>query len=122
MDAQATMRLMFDTMDAYDRADFERLAEIYDEGAPWVGTEPGGWDCKDRDDIFARFRDGMEAGIHVTFDEMRSTPRHVILRTHVEDSGPIASVFTFEGRRIVHVQDYVTMDAAVAATQEGDHG
>ena len=29
MDAQGTMRLMFDTMDAYDRADFDRLAEIY---------------------------------------------------------------------------------------------
>jgi hypothetical protein len=31
MDAQGTMRLMFDTMDAYDRADFDRLAEIYAE-------------------------------------------------------------------------------------------
>jgi hypothetical protein len=29
MDAQGTMRLMFDTMDAYDRTDFDRLAEIY---------------------------------------------------------------------------------------------
>jgi ketosteroid isomerase-like protein len=28
MDAQGTMRLMFDTMDAYDRGDFDRLAEI----------------------------------------------------------------------------------------------
>ena len=33
MDAQGTMRLMFDTMDAYDRADVERLAEIYAEDA-----------------------------------------------------------------------------------------
>ena len=31
MDAQGTMRLMFDTMDAYDRADFDRLGEIYAE-------------------------------------------------------------------------------------------
>jgi hypothetical protein len=31
------MRLMFDTMDAYDRADFDRLAEIYAEGAQWIG-------------------------------------------------------------------------------------
>jgi hypothetical protein len=29
MDAQGTMRLMFDTMDAYDRADFDRLGEVY---------------------------------------------------------------------------------------------
>ena len=33
MDAQETMRLMFDTMDAYDRSDFERLGEIYAEEA-----------------------------------------------------------------------------------------
>jgi hypothetical protein len=33
MDAQATMRLMFDTMDAYDRGDFERLGEIYAKDA-----------------------------------------------------------------------------------------
>ena len=33
MDAQGTMRLMFGTMDAYDRADFDRLAEIYAEDA-----------------------------------------------------------------------------------------
>jgi hypothetical protein len=33
MDAQGTIRLMFGTMDAYDRADFDRLAEIYAEDA-----------------------------------------------------------------------------------------
>jgi len=31
MDAQETMRLMFDTMDAFDRRDFDRLGEIYAE-------------------------------------------------------------------------------------------
>lgn len=119
MDAQATMRLMFDTMDAYDRADFDRLAEIYDERAPWLCTEPGEVDCEDRDDIFERFRNGMKAGLHVEFDEMRSTPTHVILRTHIRDSDPIASVFTFEGRRIVRVQDFDTMEAAETAAQQG---
>jgi hypothetical protein len=117
VDAQATMRLMFDTMDAYDRADFDRLAEIYDEHASWIGTEPGEQGCKDRDEIFARFRDGMSAGVHVDFDEMRSTPTHVLLKTHVGDSEPLVSVFTFEGRRIVRVQDYDTMEAAEAVVE-----
>jgi hypothetical protein len=40
MDAQGTMRLMFDTMDAYDRADFDRLGEIYAENAQWIGADP----------------------------------------------------------------------------------
>jgi hypothetical protein len=42
MDAQGTMRLMFDTMDAYDRGDFERLAEIYAEDAQWINADPKG--------------------------------------------------------------------------------
>jgi ketosteroid isomerase-like protein len=52
MDAQATMRLMFDTMDAYDRADFDRLAEIYAEDAQWRNADPNGPHCRNRDDIF----------------------------------------------------------------------
>jgi hypothetical protein len=40
MDAQGTMRLMFDTMDAYDRADFDRLAEIHAEDAQWRNVDP----------------------------------------------------------------------------------
>jgi hypothetical protein len=41
MDAQGTMRLMFDTMDAYDRSDFDRLEEIYAEDAQWINADPG---------------------------------------------------------------------------------
>jgi ketosteroid isomerase-like protein len=56
MDAQGTMRLMFDTMDAYDRADFDRLAEIYAEDAQWLNANPKGPHCHNREDIFAMFR------------------------------------------------------------------
>jgi hypothetical protein len=56
MDAQGTMRLMFDTTDAYDRADFDRLAEIYAEDAQWRNADPNGPHCGNRDDIFAMFR------------------------------------------------------------------
>ena len=67
MDAQGTMRLMFDTMDAYDRADFDRLAEIYAEDARWRNADP------------------------------------------------VVTVFSFQGRRIVGVKDYPSMEAAEAA-------
>jgi ketosteroid isomerase-like protein len=56
MDAQGTMRLMFDTMDAYDRADFDRLAEIYAEDAQWINADPKGPHCRNRDDIFTALR------------------------------------------------------------------
>jgi limonene-1,2-epoxide hydrolase len=115
MDAQGTMRLMFDTMDAYDRADFDRLAEIYAEDAQWRNADPEGPHCRNRDDIFAMFRQNMDSGIRIGFDEMRSTPTHVILTARVDGDDPVVSVFTFDGRRIVAVQDYHSMETAQAA-------
>jgi ketosteroid isomerase-like protein len=115
MDAQDTMRLMFDTMDAYDRGDFDRLGEIYAEDARWMNADPNGPHCRNRDDIFDMFRGRMGSGTRVTFDEMRSTPTHVVLTVRGSDFSPVVSVFTFEGRRIVDVTDYLSMEAAEAA-------
>ena len=115
MDAQGTMRLMFDTMDAYDRADFDRLAEIYAEDAQWRNADPKGPHCHSRDDIFTMFRQRRDAGIRISFDEMRSTPTHVLLTARINDSDPVVTVFSFQGRRIAAVQDYPSMAAAEAA-------
>jgi ketosteroid isomerase-like protein len=115
MDAQGTMRLMFDTMDAYDRADFDRLAEIYAEDAQWHNANPDGPHCHNRDDIFAMFRQRMDAGIRIAFDELRSTPTQVMLTARAGDFGRVVSVFSFQGRRIVTVKDYPSMAAAEAA-------
>lgn len=115
MDAQGTMRLMFDTMDAYDRADFDRLAEIYAEDAQWLNANPDGPHCRNRDDIFAMFRQRMSSGIRVGFDEFRSTPNEVLLTARAADFGAVISVFSFQGRRIVAVKDYPSMAAAEAA-------
>jgi SnoaL-like domain len=71
MDAQDTMRLMFDTMDAYDRSDFDRLGEIYAKEAVWKNSDPAGPHCENREDIFDMFRGRMESGIRVAFDELR---------------------------------------------------
>jgi hypothetical protein len=115
MDAQGTMRLMFDTMDAYDRADFDRLAEIYAEDAQWLNADLNGPHCRNRDDIFAMFRQRMDAGIRVGFDELRSTPSQVVVTARAADFGAAVSVFSFQGRRIVFVKDYPSMQAAEAA-------
>jgi SnoaL-like domain len=115
MDAQGTMRLMFDTMDAYDRADFDRLAEIYAEDAQWLNANPDGPHCRNRDDIFAMFRQRMSSGIRVGLDELRSTPNEVLLTARAADFGAVVSVFNFQGRRIVAVKDYPSMAAGEAA-------
>jgi limonene-1,2-epoxide hydrolase len=115
MDAQGTMRLMFDTMDAYDRADFDRLTEVYAEDAQWRNANPNGPHCHNRDDIFAMFRQRMDAGTRVAFDEMRSTPTEVVPTARATDFGRVVSVFSFQGRRIVTIKDYPSMEAAQAA-------
>jgi len=115
MDAQGTMRLMFDTMDAYDRADFDRLGEIYAEDAQWINVDPKGPHCGNRDDIFTLFRQRMDSGIRVGFDEMRSTPTQVVLTARVDGFDPVVTVFSFEGRRIVTIREYSSMGAAESA-------
>src|SRR4029453_75862 len=89
MDAQGAMRLMFDTMDAYDRGDFDRLAEIYAEDASWLNADPAGPHCRDRDDIFDMFRARMTSGIRITFDELRSTPTQVVVTARAGDFGRV---------------------------------
>jgi SnoaL-like domain len=106
MDAQGTMRLMFDTMDAYDRGDFDRLAEVYAEDAQWINADAEGPHCHNRDDIFTMFRHRRAAGIRIAFDEMRSTPTQVALTSRLDGRDPIVTVFRFEGRRITEVHDY----------------
>jgi SnoaL-like domain len=115
MDAQGTMRLMFDTMDAYDRGDFDRLAEVYAEDAQWINVDPKGPHCRNRDDIFVMFRQRMGAGVRIAFEEMRSTPTRVVLTARSADFGRVVSVVGFEGRRIVAIRDYPSMEAAESA-------
>ncbi len=61
------------------------------------------------------FRGRKESGIRVTFDELRSSPTQVLVAVRAPDFDSAFSVFTFEGRRIVHVADYGSMEAAEAA-------
>jgi ketosteroid isomerase-like protein len=119
MDAQGTMRLMFDTMDAYDRGDFDRLAEIYAEDAHWTNSDPNGPHCHNRDDIFDMFRQRRNTGVGITFDELRSTPTRVVVTARAADFDRVVSVFSFEGRRIVAIADYPSMEAAESALVQG---
>ena len=114
MDAQGTMRLMFDTMDAYDRADFDRLAEIYAEDAQWLNANSDGPHCHSRDDIFNMFRARMASGTRIGFDELRSTPSQVLVTARAANFGAVVSVFSFQGRRITSVKDHPSMEAAQA--------
>jgi hypothetical protein len=71
--------------------------------------------CRNRDDIFAMFRQRMQSGVRIRFDEMHSTPTHVVLTARVNGYGPVVTVFGFEGRRIAAIRDYPSKEAAEAA-------
>jgi hypothetical protein len=47
------------------------------------------------------FRQRMDAGIRVGFDELRSTPCHVLLTARVNGADPVVTAFSFQGRRAV---------------------
>jgi hypothetical protein len=83
--------------------------------AQWRNADPEGPHCHNRDDIFTMFRHRMGSGIRIGFDEMRSTPTHVVLTARVDGYDPVVTVLTFEGRRIVAVQDHPSMEAAESA-------
>jgi hypothetical protein len=73
-------------------------------GAAWValpgpaaGQTAAGPHCRNRDDIFTMFRERKASGVRVGFDELRSTPTHVVLTARVDGFDPV-SVFGFEVR------------------------
>ena len=113
VDALATLRVMTDSMDAYDRQDFKRLAELYAEDVRWVAVESR-WSCESRDDVFEMFRARLDADIRIDFDEIRATPGHVIVVGHVGKGGAFASLFTVEEGRITFVQDFEDVEALEA--------
>jgi hypothetical protein len=59
-------------------------------------------------------RPGRDAGIRIEFDELRSTPSQVLVTPRAADFGAVVSVFSFQGRRIMTVKDYPSMQAAEA--------
>jgi hypothetical protein len=91
------------------------LAEIYAEDAQWLNANPKGPHCRNRDDIFAMFRQRRDAGIRIGFDELRSSPSQVLVTARAADFGAVVTVFSFQGRRTTSVKDYPSMEAAEAA-------
>jgi hypothetical protein len=67
-------------------------------------------DADDRADF-----DRMDAGIRIAFDELRSTSTQPLLTARINGSDPVVTVCSFEGRHIVTVKDYRSMEAAEAA-------
>jgi ketosteroid isomerase-like protein len=107
-----SVRTLLETFEAYEELDFDRLAELYAEDVTWDGTEPGPRDCKNREDVFGMFRARMRRGGEATFHQILSIGPRVLLVGDMEGDR-FVSVFTVEGGRIVHVQDFESTGAAL---------
>ena len=49
--------------DAFPRGDFEALSRVMDPRVQWLWSQPGDWDCHDRDKVLATLRDRREEGV-----------------------------------------------------------
>jgi hypothetical protein len=86
-----------------------------DIGRVHAGGLGAGPHCRNRDDIFARFRARVAAGTRIEFDELRSTPSQVLVTARAADFGAVVSGFNVQGRHITSVKDDPWMEAAEAA-------
>jgi hypothetical protein len=57
---------------------------------------------------------GTMPGFGSSSTSWRSTPSQVLVTARAADFGAVVSVFSFQGRRIVTVKDYPSMQAAEA--------
>ena len=65
------VRSMFD---AFLRGDLDALSSLMDPAVQWLCSEPGDWDCHDRDEVLARLRDRhAEGGVTDLTDSSQST-------------------------------------------------
>ena len=112
------VRSMFD---AFLRGDFEALSSVMDPEVQWLCSEPGVWDCHDRDEVLARLRDRREEGMVTGLNDVVAVDERVF----VEVTGPGPNqwglpggkaylVLTVRDARIVRMQDYPNRAAALA--------
>jgi ketosteroid isomerase-like protein len=114
MDAVASLRVLTDSMLAYDRKDFARLAELYAEDVHWFASSAE-FSCNGREAVFQLFRSRMESDVEMTFDEIRAMPGRVLVRGRMgHGNEPFVSIFAIENGRITAAKDFADRETAEA--------
>jgi ketosteroid isomerase-like protein len=109
----ALVRSLFD---AFRRGDFHALSSVMDPEVQWLCSEPGDWDCHDREEVLARLRDRHAEGMVTALNDVVAVDERVF----VEVTGPglpgarACMVLTVRDARIVRMQDYPRRAAARA--------
>ncbi len=120
--SERELALAREGLEAWRRGDFARLESMLDPAATWQGWERGEWDCANRDDVIRTLRERHEQGFgRAEMEFVEGGSGAVIVVSHPRDIGgdqwpeEAATVLSFEGEKIVAMQDYRTRDEALAA-------
>jgi ketosteroid isomerase-like protein len=107
---------------AWIAGDFDTVESILDAGVQWHGSEPGEWDCLDRDDVMQVVRERHEQGFaRGGLQFIDGGPDVVIVVSHPREiAGPewpseTATVITFKDGRVREMRDYRTKADALRA-------
>jgi hypothetical protein len=57
------LQLLHEGLDAWRRGDLAAVEGMLDPAATWSATEPGPWDCRDRNDIVHILRERFDQGL-----------------------------------------------------------
>ena len=111
-------------LEAWRSGDFESIERMLDPNVVWRATEPGEWDCQNRDDVMQTLRERYEQGFVSGDLQLRDGGAEaVIVVAHPSEIGgpdwpdETATVIKFQGDRVVSMQDYATEAEALAAAQ-----
>jgi ketosteroid isomerase-like protein len=113
-----------DGFEAWRHGDFDVIERMLDPSIEWRWFEPGDWDCHGRGDVMRTLRERYEQGFARGASEFHEAGRDsVIVVAHPSEVGgsewpdETATVLTFQGDRVVSMQDYRTEADARAATE-----
>ena len=101
-----------------ESADFEEFAASLAPDVVWVGLRPGQL-CRNRDQVVATFRRGLESGKSGSPEVVGETEGRIVVDPHVEppneEAPELHFVFVVEDGRIVEMRDYPSRAAALEA-------
>jgi ketosteroid isomerase-like protein len=107
---------------AWRKGDFGTLERLLDPAVEWHWSEPGEWDCHNREDVLRTLRERHAQGFAAGALEFRDVGGDmVIVVSHPgEIGGPewpaeTATVMRFRDGKVVSMQDYRTEPEALAA-------
>jgi ketosteroid isomerase-like protein len=112
-------------LDALRRRDTESMAAALDPDIVWQGVRPD-LVCHGPEEVVAAFVTAYDANKEIDSLELVGGDKHVVLGVRspnleiddVETAGEIYNLFTFKGRQITRIQDFLDREEALRASSD----